>query len=130
MARRKISEMQTIVRQRYEGQLQSIEPLSDLARKLLSQEGFLDLFLEVRMLYPTHEEAYEMLEEQHERISSQEFEQAVNQVLLSDTVSDATKKPLITPEGSKPRPPLTVKSETDIFAPGCTYTRPIDILDT
>ena len=34
------------------------------------------------------------------RISSQEFEQAVNQVLLSDTVADAAKKPLITPEGS------------------------------
>ena len=42
------------------------------------------------------------------RISSQKFEQAVNKVLLSDTVADATKKPLITPEGSKPRPPLTV----------------------
>jgi len=34
------------------------------------------------------------------RISSEQFEQAVNQVLLSDTVADATKKPLITPEGS------------------------------
>ena len=34
------------------------------------------------------------------RISSQEFEHAVNQVLLSDTVADATKKPIITPEGS------------------------------
>ena len=68
MARRKISEMQAIVRKRYEGQLKSIEPLSDLARKLLSQEGFLDLFLEVRMLYPTYEDAYEMLEEQHECI--------------------------------------------------------------
>ena len=69
MAKRKISEMQTTVRQRYEGQLKSIDPLSDLARKLLSQEGFLDLFLEVRMLYPTYEDAYEMLEEQHERIT-------------------------------------------------------------
>ena len=61
--------MQATVRQRYEGQLKSIEPLSDLVRKLLSQEGFLDLFLEVRMLYPTYEDAYEMLEEQHERIT-------------------------------------------------------------
>jgi len=34
------------------------------------------------------------------RNSSQEFEQAVNQVLLSDTMADATKKPIITPEGS------------------------------
>jgi len=31
------------------------------------------------------------------RISSEEFESAVNQVLLSDTVADATKKPIITP---------------------------------
>ena len=52
-------------------QRQSIEPLSDLARKLLSQEGFLDLFLEVRMLYPTYEDAYEMLEEQVERITGE-----------------------------------------------------------
>ena len=54
---------------RYEKELNEIEPLSPLARKLLSQEGFLDLFLEVRMLYPTYEDAYEMLEEQHERIT-------------------------------------------------------------
>jgi len=55
---------------RYEKELNEIEPLSDLARKLLSQEeGFLDLFLEVRMLYPTYEDAYEMLEEQVERIT-------------------------------------------------------------
>ena len=39
MARRKISEMQTIVRQRYEEQLAAIPPLSAEARKLLSQEG-------------------------------------------------------------------------------------------
>ncbi len=40
------------------------------------------------------------------RISSQEFEQAVNQVLLSDTVSDAVKKNIITPEWIKRRTPL------------------------
>ena len=34
------------------------------------------------------------------RVSSSEFEAAVNQVLLSDTVADATKKPVITPESS------------------------------
>ena len=33
------------------------------------------------------------------RISSEQFEQAVNQVLLSDTVADAVKKNIITPEG-------------------------------
>ena len=40
------------------------------------------------------------------RISSEQFEQAVNEVLLSDTVADAVKKNIITPEGSKPRDPL------------------------
>ena len=40
------------------------------------------------------------------RISSSEFEQAVNEVLLSDTVADAVKKNIITPEGSRPRDPL------------------------
>lgn len=34
------------------------------------------------------------------RVSSQEFEHAVNQVLLSDTVADATSKKVITPEGA------------------------------
>ena len=34
------------------------------------------------------------------RISSSEFEHAVNEVLLSDTVADAVKKNIITPEGS------------------------------
>jgi len=34
------------------------------------------------------------------RISSEQFEHAVNEVLLSDTVTDAVKKNLITPEGS------------------------------
>jgi len=37
------------------------------------------------------------------RISSEHFEHAVNQVLLSDTVADAVKKNIITPEGSRPR---------------------------
>lgn len=69
MPKRKVTDMQIRARQRYEEELSAIPPLSAEARKLLSQEGFLDLFLEVRMLYPTYEDAYEMLEEQHERIT-------------------------------------------------------------
>ena len=69
MARRILSEAQNTTRQRYEAELQAVAPLPDLCRKLLSQDGFLDMFLEIRMLYPTYEEAYEMLEEQHERIT-------------------------------------------------------------
>ena len=43
--------------------------LSAEARKLLSPQGFLYTFLEIRMLYQTYEDAYEMLEEQVERIT-------------------------------------------------------------
>ena len=57
------------IRKRYEDELGAIQPLSPAARKLLSPEGFIDYFLEIRMLYPTYEDAYEMLEEQHERIT-------------------------------------------------------------
>ena len=71
MARRKLSEAQHAARHRYEAELDTIPPLCPLARKLLSAEGFLDFFLEIRMLYPTYEEAYEMLEEQHERITGE-----------------------------------------------------------
>ena len=69
MARRKVSEMQIRVRLRYENELGAIPALSPAARKLLSAQGFLDYFLEIRMLFPTYEDAYEMLEEQHERIT-------------------------------------------------------------
>ena len=69
MARRKVSEMQIRVRLRYENELGAIPALSPAARKLLSAQGFLDYFLEIRMLFPTYEDAYEMLEEQVERIT-------------------------------------------------------------
>ena len=69
MARRKVSEMQIRVRQRYEEQFSAIPALSAEARKLLSPQGFLYTFLEIRMLYQTYEDAYEMLEEQVERIT-------------------------------------------------------------
>ena len=61
--------MQLRVRQRYEEQLSAIPALSAEARKLLSPQGFLYTFLEIRMLYQTYEDAYEMLEEQVERIT-------------------------------------------------------------
>lgn len=71
MARRKISEMQTTVRQRYEEKFSAIPPLSENARKLLSPAGFLYTFLEIRMLYQTYEDVYEMLESQVERITGE-----------------------------------------------------------
>ena len=63
--------MQIRVRLRYENELGTIPALSPAARKLLSPQGFLDYFLEIRMLFPTYEDAYEMLEEQHERITGE-----------------------------------------------------------
>ena len=43
----------------------------NFARKLLSPQGFLYTFLEIRMLYQTYEDAYEMLESQVERITGE-----------------------------------------------------------
>ena len=71
MPKRKVTDMQIRARQRYEEQLAAIPPLSAEARKLLSPQGFLYTFLEIRMLYPTYEDAYEMLEEQVERITGE-----------------------------------------------------------
>ena len=71
MARRIVSEMQLRARQRYEELLSAIPALSAEARKLLSPQGFLYTFLEIRMLYQTYEDAYEMLESQVERITGE-----------------------------------------------------------
>ena len=71
MARRRISDAQITVRKRYEEKFSAIPPLSEDARKLLSPAGFLYTFLEIRMLYQTYEDAYEMLESQVERITGE-----------------------------------------------------------
>lgn len=55
-------------RRQQEKRLEAIPALTDDVRSLLSPDGFLSLFLEIRGLYPTFEEAYEYLESQHERI--------------------------------------------------------------
>ena len=73
MARRRISDAQITVRKRYEEKFSAIPPLSEDARKLLSPAGFLYTFLEIRMLYQTYEDAYEMLESQVERITGSEY---------------------------------------------------------
>ncbi len=58
------------------------------------------LFCCIQHLYPNNIEAYEALETEYIRISSSEFEAAVNAALLSDTVADATKGPFISEEGA------------------------------
>ena len=56
------------IRKRYEDELGAIQPLSPVARKLLSTEGFCDYFNEIYMLYPSKWEAYEALEDVHETV--------------------------------------------------------------
>ena len=69
MTRKKLPESFSKYRRHYESMLESIPELNGVARKLLTPQGFLDIYLEIKMLYPTQEEAYEMLEAQHERIT-------------------------------------------------------------
>lgn len=69
MLRRKITDAMLKFRETIEAKLGTIPALSDSARKLLTAQGFLDYFLEIRGFYPTYEDAYEMLETQHERIT-------------------------------------------------------------
>ena len=71
MTKRKVPESLLPHLQRYKERLEAIQPLSDDARQLLSAMGFLHLFLEIRMLFPSYEEAYEYLESQHERITGE-----------------------------------------------------------
>ena len=54
-----------------EAELEAIPALSPAAQKLLTPEGFLSYFLEMRSLFPTYEDAYYELERQHERITGQ-----------------------------------------------------------
>ena len=60
-----------LYRQRYQERLETIPALRNDARMLLSAKGFLHLFLEIRTLFPSYEEAYEYLESQHERITGE-----------------------------------------------------------
>jgi len=69
MARRKNTPTQIRIRERYEQRLAAIEPLTPDCKKLLSAEGFEEFYLEMRMLYPSAQDAYEKLEEFHERVT-------------------------------------------------------------
>lgn len=55
-------------RVRIENALNAITPLSEMGRRLLSPEGFIELFFEMRYLYPTYNDAYERLEQTHEAV--------------------------------------------------------------
>jgi hypothetical protein len=55
MIRRKVTEEQVKIRERIMAELGAIPALSPAARKLLTAEGFLSYFLELRQLFPTYE---------------------------------------------------------------------------
>ena len=63
MIRRKVTEEQVKIRERIMAELGAIPALSPAARKLLTAEGFLSYFLELRQLFPTYEQAYEELKQ-------------------------------------------------------------------
>ena len=50
-------------REKVEAELSAMDPLSPEVRHFLSFEGFAELFLRMRDLYPTQLEAYERLED-------------------------------------------------------------------
>ena len=54
-----------------ESRLAAIPRLDDQVCNLLSAEGFADIFLQLRPLYPTQVEAYERLEDFHINITGQ-----------------------------------------------------------
>lgn len=54
-----------------ESKLAAIPRLDDQVCNLLSAEGFADIFLQLRPLYPTQVEAYERLEDFHINITGQ-----------------------------------------------------------
>ena len=64
-AERYYSPVITAEREKVEAELSALEPLSPEMRHFLSFEGFAELYLRMRDLYPTHREAYERLEDYH-----------------------------------------------------------------
>nr|DAU93747.1 MAG TPA: hypothetical protein [Caudoviricetes sp.] len=63
--RRYHSPVITAERERIEKQLSALTPLTSEMRRFLSFEGFAELYLRMRDLYPTQLEAYERLEDFH-----------------------------------------------------------------
>ena len=55
----------TAEREKVEAELSAMDPLSPEVRHFLSFEGFAELYLRMRDLYPTQLEAYERLEDFH-----------------------------------------------------------------
>lgn len=61
--RRYHSTVITAEREKVEAELKALDPLTPEVRRFLSFEGFAELYLRMRDLYPTQLEAYERLED-------------------------------------------------------------------
>ena len=62
---KRYTDSQLARRTRVEAELSAIPAIPAAARKLTSQEGFIDYFLDMRDIYQSYLEAYERLEEFH-----------------------------------------------------------------
>ncbi len=68
---KKYTDSQLARRTRVEAELSAIPAIPAAARKLTSQEGFIDYFLDMRDLYQSYLEAYERLEDFHIAVTGQ-----------------------------------------------------------
>ncbi len=68
---KKYTDSQLARRTRVEAELSAIPAIPAAARKLTSQEGFIDYFIDMRDLYQSYLEAYERLEDFHIAVTGQ-----------------------------------------------------------
>lgn len=71
MPRKRITQEMLERQRRREAEIAAIPELSDAVQRIVSREGFLQLFHELRDNYSTPKEAYYFLEAQHERITGE-----------------------------------------------------------
>ena len=92
---KRYTDSQLARRTRVEAELSAIPAIPAAARKLTSQEGFIDYFLDMRDLYQSYLEAYERLEDFHIAVTGQrrysEYESF--QRVLGRYLKECSRKP-------------------------------------
>ena len=92
---KRYTDSQLVRRTRVEAELSAIPAIPTAARKLTSQEGFIDYFLDMRDLYQSYLEAYERLEDFHIAVTGQrrysEYESF--QRVLGRYLKECSRKP-------------------------------------
>ena len=66
--KKKLDDSQLARQKEFKARMDALQPLSDDARRFLSPEGFLDIFLKVRSDFTSNWEAYETLEDYHQAL--------------------------------------------------------------